>query len=149
MERFIDVERLLQREYSTDFEALVSRQNWERGASACGVALSHGLLPNMVHRWLRKQRLPREKVLPRTPAIVPLPVQSVVSKERSCTACDTCAGTCEWHTYSPAAQQPGIGPLASVDGAEAPAGGEQLGHGQGQGPGLQPQALDGAHAIRR
>ncbi|WP_374259252.1 transposase [Aquabacterium sp.] len=82
MERLIDGERRLRREYSADFKALVLRQTRERGASVSGVALSHGLHPNMVHRWLREQRLLREKVPPSTPAFVPLPVQSVVSQER-------------------------------------------------------------------
>ena len=67
MERLIDGERRLRREYSADFKALVLRQTRERGASVSGVALSHGLHPNMVHRWLREQSLSREQDSLRTP----------------------------------------------------------------------------------
>lgn len=74
MERLIDGERRLRREYSADFNASVVQQTLERGASVSGVALSHGLHPNMVHRWLREQRLNREHDSLRTPAFVALPL---------------------------------------------------------------------------
>src|SRR3989344_2542749 len=32
------------------------RQGGQDGASVAGVALSHGLNPNMVHRWIREER---------------------------------------------------------------------------------------------
>ena len=81
MERLIDGERRLRREYSADFKALVLRQARERGASVSGVALSHGLHPNMVHRWLREQRLSREQDSLRTPAFVALPLAPTVAPE--------------------------------------------------------------------
>ena len=79
MERLIDVERRLRREYSADFMASVLQQIRERGASVSGAALSHGLHPNMVHRWLREQRLNREHEALRTPAFVALPLAPTVA----------------------------------------------------------------------
>lgn len=81
MERLIDGERRLRREYSTAFKASVLAQTREPGASVSGVALSHGLHPNMVHRWLREQRLAREQVQPQRPAFVPLPIPAVVADD--------------------------------------------------------------------
>lgn len=51
----------------------------EPGASVAGVALSHGLHPNMVHRWLREQSLSREQDSLRTPAFVALPLAPTVA----------------------------------------------------------------------
>ena len=48
MERLIDGERRLRREYSAAFKASVLARTREPGASVAGVALSHGLHPNMV-----------------------------------------------------------------------------------------------------
>ena len=79
MERLIDGERRLRREYSAAFKALVLEQTREPGASVAGVALSHGLHPNMVHRWLREQRVKREQAQPQTPAFVALPIPKVVA----------------------------------------------------------------------
>ena len=79
MERLIDGERRLRREYSADFKASVVQQTRERGASVSGVALSHGLHPNMVHRWLREQGLNREQDSLRTPAFVALPLAPAVA----------------------------------------------------------------------
>ena len=81
MERLIDGERRLRREYSTAFKASVLAQTREPGASVSGVALSHGLHPNMVHRWLREQRVAREQGQPQRPAFVPLPIPAVVADE--------------------------------------------------------------------
>lgn len=81
MERLIDGERRLRREYSAAFKASVLEQTRERGASVAGVALSHGLHPNMVHRWLREQRQMREQVQQSMPAFVPLPVPAMVTDE--------------------------------------------------------------------
>ena len=82
MERLIDGERRLRREYRAAFKASVLEQTREPGASVAGVALSHGLHPNMVHRWLREQRLTRQQVQPQTPAFVALPVPAVVADDR-------------------------------------------------------------------
>ena len=81
MERLIDGERRLRREYSTAFKASVLAQTREPAASVSGVALSHGLHPNMVHRWLREQRLAREQGQPQGPTFVPLPIPAVVADE--------------------------------------------------------------------
>jgi len=50
------VERPRRREYSAEFKAMVPEQVRPAGASVAGVALSHGLNPNMVHRWMREDR---------------------------------------------------------------------------------------------
>jgi transposase len=81
MERLIDGERRLRREYSAAFKASVLQQTREPGASVAGVALSHGLHPNMVHRWLREQRLSSQQGLAQTPAFVSLPVAAVVADD--------------------------------------------------------------------
>lgn len=81
MERLIDGGRRLRREYSADFKALVLSQTRDPGASVAGVALSHGLHPNMVHRWLREQRLTRQQVQPQAPAFIALPVAAVVADD--------------------------------------------------------------------
>ena len=62
-------------------EAFLSWLSTERGASVSGVALRHGLHPNMVHRWLREQRQVRKPVQQNTPAFVPLPVHAAVADE--------------------------------------------------------------------
>lgn len=46
-----------------------------------GVALSHGLHPNMVHRWLREQHLDCEQGQPQRPAFVPLSIPAVVADD--------------------------------------------------------------------
>lgn len=46
----------MRREYSEDFKAEVLAQTRQAGASVSGVALSHGLHPNMVQRWRREER---------------------------------------------------------------------------------------------
>jgi transposase-like protein len=56
MERDLMDRRPLRREYSEDFKAEVLAQTREAGASVSGVALSHGLHPNMVQRWRREER---------------------------------------------------------------------------------------------
>lgn len=56
MEQFSNDGRPRRREYSKPFKAQVVAQCGEPGASVGGVALSHGLHSNMVHRWLREAR---------------------------------------------------------------------------------------------
>lgn len=79
MERLIDGDRRLRREYSAAFKASVLEQTREPGASVAGVALSHGLHPNMVHRWLREQCLTREQAQRQTLAFVALPLPAVAA----------------------------------------------------------------------
>ncbi len=45
----------LRRAYSAQFKAQVVQECGRRGASVAGVALSHGINANIVHRWLREQ----------------------------------------------------------------------------------------------
>ncbi len=59
MERDLTDRRPLRREYSEDFKAEVLAQTRQAGASVSGVALSHGLHPNMVQRWRREERRKR------------------------------------------------------------------------------------------
>lgn len=56
MDQVSTVERPRRREYRTEFKAMVLEQVRQPGASVAGVALSHGLNPNMVHRWMREDR---------------------------------------------------------------------------------------------
>ena len=57
MEQFANESRPRRREYSKAFKAQVLNECTQPGASVGGVALSHGLHANMVHRWLREARL--------------------------------------------------------------------------------------------
>ena len=57
MEQFANESRPRRREYSKAFKAQVMGECAQPGASVGGVALSHGLHANMVHRWLREARL--------------------------------------------------------------------------------------------
>jgi transposase len=65
------------REYSPEFKAMVLEQIHQLG-SVSGVALSHGLHPNMVHRWVHEERERRK--LGAGNAFVPLLVQPVVQQ---------------------------------------------------------------------
>ncbi|MDE2416609.1 MAG: transposase [Burkholderiales bacterium] len=56
MDQVSTVERPRRREYSVEFKASVLERCRQPGASLAGVALSHGLNPNMVHRWIREER---------------------------------------------------------------------------------------------
>lgn len=74
MERVSMDMRPRRREYSGEFKESVLEQTRQSGASVAGVALTHGLNPNMVHRWLRESR--QREVLAQlqdgTQAFVPL-----------------------------------------------------------------------------
>ncbi|MGO4281554.1 transposase [Cupriavidus sp. RAF20_2] len=56
MDKVSTVARPRRREYSAEFKTTVLEQIRQEGASVAGVALSHGLNPNMVHRWMREGR---------------------------------------------------------------------------------------------
>ncbi len=56
MDRVSSVERPRRREYSGQFKEAVLAQCRQPGASVAGVALGHGINPNMVHRWMREER---------------------------------------------------------------------------------------------
>ena len=48
------VSRPQRRFYSAEFKARVRKECRQSGASVAGVALSHGINANIVHRWLRE-----------------------------------------------------------------------------------------------
>lgn len=56
MNQLSTVERPRRREYSAEFKTSVLEQCRQSGASIAGVALGHGINPNMVHRWMREDR---------------------------------------------------------------------------------------------
>jgi len=47
------------RSYPKSFKAQVVEECTQPGASVAGVALSHGLNANLVHKWIRRLRIPR------------------------------------------------------------------------------------------
>ncbi len=48
------IKRPARRQYSAQFKAQVVQECGQSGASVAGVALSHGINANIVHRWLRE-----------------------------------------------------------------------------------------------
>ena len=56
MDQVSTAKRPRRREYSVEFKASVLKQCRQPGASLAGVALGHGINPNMVHRWIREER---------------------------------------------------------------------------------------------
>lgn len=54
MSKALVVKRRLRRAYSAQFTTQVVLECRRRGASVAGVALSHGINANIVHRWLRE-----------------------------------------------------------------------------------------------
>lgn len=64
------------RTFPKAFKAQVIEECAQPGASVSGVALSHGLNANLVHKWIRQQREP----LPTMPAFVPVPLNLIPSE---------------------------------------------------------------------
>lgn len=68
------------RTYSKSFKRQLIKESGERGASIAGVALTHGINANLLHKWRRQH----QKSLAPTPAtlvpitIVPEPVASTL-----------------------------------------------------------------------
>jgi transposase len=85
MDQVSTVERPKRREYSVEFKASVLEQCRKPGASLAGVALSHGINPNMVHRWIREERQRQLLInLQQTAsAFVPLQLQAEVPLDAS------------------------------------------------------------------
>jgi transposase-like protein len=75
MNQMSTVERPRRREYSAEFKTSVLEQSRRPGASLAGVALAHGINPNMVHRWLREERQRLELAELQRGAAAFLPVQ--------------------------------------------------------------------------
>ena len=74
------LQRPSRREYSGEFKASVLEQCRRPGASVAGVALGHGLNPNMVHRWIREERQ-RQALALAGGAFVPVSIPSVQAIE--------------------------------------------------------------------
>lgn len=75
MNQISTVERPRRREYSAEFKTSVLEQSRRPGASLAGVALAHGINPNMVHRWIREERQRLELAELQRGAAAFLPVQ--------------------------------------------------------------------------
>lgn len=78
MERDSTQERLRRRFYSDELKAQVLAQCHQAGASVAGVALSHNINPNIVHRWIREehQRVLLAQAELATGAFMPLQLQA-------------------------------------------------------------------------
>lgn len=79
MDRVSIDEHPMRREYTGQFKDAVLEQTRQSGASVSAVALSHGLNPNMVHRWLReaRQRVALERLQGTAAEFVPLRLSEV------------------------------------------------------------------------
>ena len=62
--------RPTRRFYSPEFKTQVMQECRQSGASVAGVALSHGINANIVHRWLRE--LTPSALVPQSQAFVPV-----------------------------------------------------------------------------
>lgn len=78
MNQLSTIERPRRREYSAEFKTSVLEQSRRPGASLAGVALAHGINPNMVHRWMRedRQRLELIELQSGASTFVPLQLQT-------------------------------------------------------------------------
>ena len=82
MEQFSNKGRPRRREYSKAFKAQVVAACAQPGASVGGVALSHGLHANMVHRWIRESGAVRVQPGACTdagPGFISLPLTAMVA----------------------------------------------------------------------
>lgn len=82
MDRVSTDARPRRREYSGQFKASVLEQTRQPGASVSGIALTHGIHPNMVHRWIReeRQRSALAQLQGSTAAFVPLQLPVAMSQ---------------------------------------------------------------------
>jgi transposase len=83
MEQFSNGGRPRRREYSKEFKAQLVAACAQPGASVGGLALSHGLHANMVHRWIREAQTVRTS--PRTeaePSFISLPLTAMAASTR-------------------------------------------------------------------
>ncbi len=82
MEKFSIAARPGRREYSQEFKAQMRAKCQEPGASIGGVAIAHGLHPNMLHRWIREARQARalsgHADAEPPAAFVPIPLTGVI-----------------------------------------------------------------------
>jgi len=77
LEGFVSRQR---RTFPKAFKAQVIEECTQSGASVAGVALSHGLNANLVHKWIRKQREPLPVVSAR---FIPVPLGILPSEQAS------------------------------------------------------------------
>lgn len=63
--------RPARRKHSAAFKAQILQACSEPGASLSGIAVAHGLNPNLVQRWRREARR-SELALPTAPAFIPI-----------------------------------------------------------------------------
>lgn len=85
MKQFSNDGRPRRREYSKTFKAQVVAACAQPGASVGGVALSHGLHANMVHRWIREAQSVRASPITRADAVsgfISLPLAAMVASTR-------------------------------------------------------------------
>ncbi|MCQ4261218.1 IS66-like element accessory protein TnpA [Stutzerimonas stutzeri] len=68
------------RTFPKAFKAQVIEECAQSGTSVAGVALSHGLNANLVHKWIRKQREPLPVVSAR---FIPVPLGILPSEQAS------------------------------------------------------------------
>jgi transposase-like protein len=89
MNQLSTVERPRRREYSAEFKTSVLEQSRRPGASLAGVALGHGINPNMVHRWMRedRQRLELIELQRGTSAFVPLQLPPALTVGQNLAKC--------------------------------------------------------------
>ncbi|WP_084386255.1 IS66-like element accessory protein TnpA [Castellaniella caeni] len=71
MESDTSTPRPARRRHSAAFKAQILQACGEPGASVSGIAIAHGLNPNMVQRWRREAR-GGELALPNAPVFVPV-----------------------------------------------------------------------------
>jgi len=82
MEQFSNEGRPRRREYSKAFKAQLVAACAQPGASVGGVALSHGLHANMVHRWIRESGAARTLSVAYPdvqPSFISLPLTAMVT----------------------------------------------------------------------
>jgi transposase len=75
MNQLSTAERPRRREYSAEFKTSVLEQCRQSGASIAGIALGHGINPNMVHRWMREDRQRLELIELQRGALAFVPLQ--------------------------------------------------------------------------
>ena len=74
-------QRRTHRTYTPQFKAELVAMCQKPGASIAAEALQHGMNANLLHRWLREQRLARQQTQQQTPAFVSLPLRAVVADD--------------------------------------------------------------------
>lgn len=74
MDTLKDSKTILRRRHSAELKALILAECAQPGASVAGVALSHGINANVVHKWRRQSEATQPTTVP--PTFVPLSLPS-------------------------------------------------------------------------